>query len=81
MWLRSHARSAALMLIVIWHAVVLASPLPALAQASPGTSDGSGGNSCFLGVICQNPATWLQQTVTKILTDFLTGLVQSPVFS
>jgi hypothetical protein len=74
MWLRPHARAAALMLIVISLTAALASPLPALAQASPGPSDASGGTSCFLGVICQNPATWLQQTVTKILTDFLSGL-------
>ncbi|HEX9371737.1 MAG TPA: conjugal transfer protein TrbL family protein, partial [Roseiflexaceae bacterium] len=30
----------------------------------------------FLGVICENPATWLQQTITNILTDFLSGLAR-----
>jgi hypothetical protein len=71
----SHARALALMLTVVSVAVALASPLPALAQANAGPAgNGSGGSSCFLGVICQNPATWLQQTVTDILTDFVSGL-------
>jgi hypothetical protein len=71
----SHPRTLALTLIVVSVAVALASPLPALAQTTPGPSgNGSGGSNCFLGVICQNPATWLQQTVTSILADFLSGL-------
>jgi len=74
---RSHTRVFILMLIVVWIAVALASPLPALAQAAPTPvpdSGGGNGNGCLLGVICENPATWLQQTVTGILTDFLSGL-------
>jgi hypothetical protein len=63
------------MLIVMSVAVVLASPLPALAQATPSqAAGGSGASTCFLGVICENPATWLEQTITSILTDFLSGL-------
>ncbi|MDQ6672964.1 MAG: hypothetical protein M3069_19865 [Chloroflexota bacterium] len=73
---RSHTRALTLMLILIAVAVALTSPLPALAQTSPtpAPDSGAGGNGCFLGVICQNPATWLQQTITSILTDFLGGL-------
>jgi hypothetical protein len=65
-----------LVLIVIAAVFALASPLPVLAQGAPGPAGdaGAGGNGCFLGVICENPATWLQQTVTSILTDFLSGL-------
>ncbi|HEX9373647.1 MAG TPA: hypothetical protein VF897_21715 [Roseiflexaceae bacterium] len=81
MSLHSHRRvlTPALVLIVVAAALVLVSPLPALAQSAPTPAgDGSGGgvgeNACFLGVICENPATWLQQTVTSILTDFLSGL-------
>src|ERR1051326_3158522 len=66
-----------LLLIFISLLLVLASPVPALAQSTPAPSGaGSNGDAggCFLGVICQNPATWLQQTITSILTDFLGGL-------
>src|SRR5579859_1797535 len=72
----SLTRALILMLIVISVAAALASPPPALAQASPtpAPDSGAGGTACFLGVICQNPATWLQQTITSILTDFLSGL-------
>jgi len=63
--------------IVVAATVALASPLPALAQPTPTPAgDGGTGGGCFLGVICQNPATWLQQTTTNILTDFLSGLAQ-----
>ena len=67
-----------LTLIVVAAAAALASPLPALAQPAPAPAAGDGGDGggCFLGVICQNPATWLQQTTTNILTDFLSGLAQ-----
>jgi hypothetical protein len=56
--------------------VVLLTPLPALAQTSP-PPDGSGGtgaNTCVLGVICENPATWLQETITGVLTNLVSGL-------
>jgi hypothetical protein len=73
---RWHTRVLTLMLIVIAAAVALASPLPVLAQGAPDPAgdSGAGGNACFLGVICENPATWLQQTVTSILADSLSGL-------
>ncbi len=81
MSLHSHRRehAPALVLMVVAAALVLVSPLPALAQSAPTPAgDGGGGgvgeSACFLGVICENPATWLQQTVTSILTDFLSGL-------
>src|SRR5216683_73598 len=82
MSLQSHTRALApilmLTLIVVAAAAALASPLPALAQPAPtpAAGDGGAGGGCFLGVICQNPATWLQQTTTNILTDFLSGLAQ-----
>src|SRR6266568_7146926 len=81
MSLHSYRRvlAPALMLMVVAAALALVGPLPALAQSAPTPAgDGGGGgvgeNACFLGVICENPATWLQQTVTSILTDFLSGL-------
>src|SRR6266851_1237869 len=82
MSLQSHTRALAptlmLVLIVVTAAVALASPLPALAQPAPTPAAGDGGDGagCFLGVICQNPATWLQQTITSILTDVLSGLAR-----
>ena len=79
MSLHSHTRALAppLTLIVVATTIaLLAIPLPALAQPAPTppADGGGGGNGCFLGVICENPATWLQQTITSILTDFLSGL-------
>jgi len=80
MSLDSHrlARTWALALLVALAAVALASPLPALAQAAPpATADGGAWeDGCFLGFICENPATWLQQTITNILTDVLSGLAE-----
>jgi Conjugal transfer protein TrbL len=64
-------------LIVFSLLLVFANPLAAFAQSTPAPTDASGssdGGGCFLGVICQNPATWLQQTITSILTDFLSGV-------
>lgn len=69
-------RSVTPVLIVGVVLLALAIPLPTFAQASP-TPDGSTGatgNGCFLGVICENPATWLQQTITGILTSVVSGL-------
>src|SRR6266571_3544219 len=81
MSLHSHRRvlAPALVLMVVAAALALVGPLPALAQSAPTPAgDGGGGgvgeNACLLGVICENPATWLQQTVTSILTDFLSGV-------
>src|SRR6266568_4648092 len=81
MSLHSYRRvlAPALMLMVVAAALALVAPLPALAQSAPtpagdGGGGGGGENACFLGVICENPATWLQQTVTSILTDFLSSL-------
>src|SRR5947208_17137832 len=80
MSLHSHRRVLApALVLVVAAALALMGPLPALAQSAPTPAgDGGGGgvgeNACFLGVICENPATWLQQTVTSILTDFLSGL-------
>src|SRR6266851_412448 len=75
---RSYTRVLAptVVLIVFAAAIALASPLTALAQSAPTPAGdgGGGGNGCFLGVICQNPATWLQQTITSILTDLLSGM-------
>ncbi len=75
---RTLAPILTLTLIVVAAAIALASPLPALAQPAPtpAAGDGGDGGGCFLGVICQNPATWLQQTITSILTDFLSGLAR-----
>src|SRR5712692_6591843 len=60
-------------LIVAAVAVALATPPFAMAQP---TGDGGGGSSCVLGPLCGlgNLGYWLQQTITNILTDFLTGL-------
>jgi hypothetical protein len=68
--------STLMLVVVVATTVALASPLQALAQPAPTPAGDNGGgeNACFLGVICQNPATWLQQTITSILTDFLSGL-------
>jgi hypothetical protein len=65
-----------LVVFVLTALLALVSPMPALAQAAPPPSGdgGSGANACVLGVICENPATWLQQTITTILTSFLQGL-------
>jgi hypothetical protein len=52
--------------------VALASPPLALAQ----TSDSGGGSGCVLGPLCGlgDLRTWLQDTITQIVTDFLSGL-------
>src|SRR5712692_8789021 len=56
-------------------AVAVALATPPLAMAQP-TGDGGGGSSCVLGPLCGlgDLGHWLQQTITNILTDFLTGL-------
>ena len=60
-------------LMVAAVAVALATPPFAMAQQ---TGDGGGGSSCVLGPLCGlgDLGHWLQQTITNILTDFLTGL-------
>jgi hypothetical protein len=75
--LRSHLRALApVVILVVVVAVALVSPTLVLAQSAPSPpGDGGGGDTCFLGFICGNPATWLQQTVTNILTDVLSGIV------
>ena len=67
------ARVVTPMLIVAAVAVALATPPLAMAQP---TGDGGGGSSCVLGPLCGlgDLGHWLQQTITNILTDFLTGL-------
>jgi len=52
--------------------VALASPPLALAQ----TSDSGGGSGCVLGPLCglRDLRTWLQDTITQIVTDFVTGI-------
>src|SRR5260370_27950116 len=62
----------ALMLVLVAASVAGANPLPALAQSAAG---GSGGGGCFLGVICEDPRTWLQDTVGQIMSSFVGGLV------
>src|SRR5713226_3710481 len=56
-------------------AVAVALATPPLAMAQP-TGDGGGGSGCVLGPLCGlgDLGHWLQQTITNILTDFLTGL-------
>src|SRR5216683_6069332 len=73
MSVRLPARVVTPMLIVA--AVALALATPPLAMAQP-TGDG-GGSSCVLGPLCGlgDLGHWLQQTITNILTDFLTGLL------
>ncbi len=61
-----------LMLVLLVASVAAANPLPALAQSATG---GSGGGGCFLGVICEDPRTWLQDTVGQIMSSFVGGLV------
>jgi hypothetical protein len=65
-----------LVIVVVAAMLPLTTPLPALAQSGPAPSGdgGGGGITCVLRIICENPASWLQQTVTTILTDFLQGL-------
>src|SRR6202165_1484722 len=67
------ARVVTPMLIVAAIAVALATPPLAMAQP---TGDGGGGSSCVLGPLCGlgDLGHWLQQTITNILSDFLTGL-------
>jgi hypothetical protein len=52
----------------------------ALAQSTPGgdTSVGGGGPTCLLGPLCgiNDLGTWLQQTITRIVTDLLNGVLQ-----
>src|SRR5215204_5508414 len=52
--------------------VALASPPFALAQ----TSDSGGGSGCVLGPLCGlgDLRTWLHDTITQIVTDFLIGI-------
>jgi len=58
-------------------AVAVALATPPLAMAQP-TGDGGGGSSCVLGPLCGlgDLGHWLQQTITNILTDFLSGLAR-----
>jgi len=67
------ARVVTPVLIVAAIAVALATPPLAMAQPA---GDGGGGSSCVLGPLCGlgDLGHWLQQTITNILTDFLTGL-------
>jgi hypothetical protein len=60
------------MLVLLVASVAAANPLPALAQSATG---GSGGGGCFLGVICEDPRTWLQDAVGQIVSSFVGGLV------
>src|SRR5713226_6397369 len=64
--------AAALILVLLVASVAAANPLPALAQSATG---GGGGGGCFLGVICEDPRTWLQDTVGQIMSSFVGGLV------
>jgi len=70
------ARVVTPMLIVAAIAVALATPPLAMAQPA---GDGGGGSSCVLGPLCGlgDLGHWLQQTITNILTDFLTGLASN----
>jgi hypothetical protein len=58
----------------------LAHPPVALAQAAPSgdTSGSGGGPTCLLGPLCGigDLGTWLQQTITRIVTDLLNGVLQ-----
>src|SRR5258708_37800753 len=58
-------------------AVAVALATPPLAMAQP-TGDGGGGSSCVLGPLCGlgDLGHWLQQTITNILTHFLSGLAK-----
>ncbi|MBV9602308.1 MAG: hypothetical protein JOZ87_36390 [Chloroflexi bacterium] len=74
----SRTRGLTMAMVATAALVLFLTPLPALAQTSP-PPDGSGGtgataNACFLGVICENPATWLQQTITGVLTYLVSSL-------
>ena len=61
--------------VLIVAAIAVALATPPLAMAQP-TGDGGGGSSCVLGPLCGlgDLGHWLQQTITNILTDVLTGL-------
>ena len=69
-----------LVLLLIGAMVALAHPPVALAQSAPGgdTSSGVGGPTCLLGPLCGigDLGTWLQQTITRIVTDLLNGVLQ-----
>src|SRR5438128_2201364 len=65
-----------LILLLVTAVVALASPTLALAQSA---GDNGGGSGCVVGPLCGlgNPADWLQQTTTNILTDLLSGLANT----
>src|SRR5712692_1214038 len=69
---RAQVLGPTLILVICVAVVTFASPSPAFAQSS----NGGGGSSCVLGPLCGlgDLGHWLQQTITNILTDFLTGL-------
>jgi hypothetical protein len=73
---RAHSCVLARLLILTMALALLALAVaaPALADPTSTPTAGAPAPGCVLGVICQNPAEWLQQTVTAVLTDVLTGI-------
>ena len=70
-----------LMLVLLLTAMfAVADPSVALAQSATGgdTSGGGGGPTCLLGPLCGigDLGTWLQQTITRIVTELLNGVLQ-----
>jgi len=68
-----------LVLLLIGAVVALAYPPVAQAQsAAGGDTGGGGGPTCLLGPLCGigDLGTWLQQTITRIVTDLLNGVLQ-----
>ncbi len=68
-----------LVLLLIGAVVALAYPPVAQAQsAAGGDTGGGGGPTCLLGPLCGigDLGTWLQQTITRIVTDLLNGILK-----
>jgi hypothetical protein len=70
---RSNALTFSVLLVMALAVLTTAVPVSAQTTAPP-DGDATAANACFLAVICENPATWLQHTITSILTDVVSGL-------
>ena len=66
-------------LLLVGTTFALAHPPVAVAQSAPsGDTSGAGGPACLLGPLCGvgDLGIWLQQTITRIVTELLNGVLQ-----